>query len=224
MSRLRATAVLILAVAAIWPSTALAFHEYSFDRDQGDPSFYTGGRVLRNDQDITGSVNSDCSATFTAPIVYQPIWVVMDAAGSSWVELGSAYKTCSQGSIYFWYGYWSQPGTYTGAVFTQTFGPALSSHTFSLNQTADDVWHFYVDVTDFYNSRQWSSWGNHVDGGLESYDASAHVSAETYTLSTNISRYGWQYFGSCSSCPIVDPAMSGSLDPTQPWILTASEP
>lgn len=222
--RQRVVSVLAAILAAAWPSVALAFHAYSIDEDNGDPGNYSGVRVVRNDEAVNGSVNNDCAATFDSPIVYEPIWVVMDSSSSNWVEIGSAYKTCSEGTIYFWYGWWNQSGVYTGSVFTQTFGPALSAHTFTLTQTSDNVYHFYVDVTDFYNSRAWSTWGDHVEGGLESYDASAKAASQTYTLSDNLARNGWQNVGSCATCPIVDGGMTGSLSSTQPWILTASEP
>lgn len=206
MRRVAATLAGIL--AGLVPIDVFAFHEYSVGYDTGSRqgnNYYSGVSVQRYDGTGTNfqmSTNSDCSVDFVPPIAYQSMWVAMDQYGGTWVELGTAHKTCTDGSsTAFWFGWMKNPNGFNWWVFTQQIYTGDQHRFFVVNGT-DGNWRWYVDQTQFYNY-YWPNLGFYDAAGLESYDGSAGIHEHFYdgmVKTVNWSSWeGWQPSGAWSS-------------------------
>lgn len=148
-----AVAVAAVVLLAATPTTAMAWHQWSYAREtDGDPLF--GARSTRLDVNVTCIGNN---------AVYEPLWVI--ANYDNWVEVGTGH--CSW-SDHFWY------SGYEANKIWQWVNripiSSLSNHQMQLFRQAPCDWEWKIDVTVMNSSVvSWCFGGPRIEAGLESY-------------------------------------------------------
>lgn len=141
-----------VSLLALLPTAALAFHNYSIADDSSwyNPNgntYYSGVSVQRYDTVFTLTHNTYCDTSATRPIVFQTMWLWMDPNATTWLEMGTAHKTCSDGSeLKWWFAWMSNPNGFSGYLWTQVITGA-NQHRFFITNGTDGYWRWYVDQT-----------------------------------------------------------------------------
>jgi hypothetical protein len=146
--------------------------------------------------------NPDCGVDLVSPIAFQSMWVVMDPSASTFLELGTAIKTCTNGTtLEFWY-VW---------IYTQVITGGATHRFFVVNGT-DQYWRWYVDQTQVY-AYKWPNLGFYDEAGLESHDQYAHIHENFYNGMVKTINWGawtgWQPTKAWS--PSLSPPMYGNF-------------
>lgn len=166
-------------------TSASDFHGYSVAWNF-NTSHYTGVEYTRYDvQPTRMSSGSYCTSYFTAPVLYQPEWVIN---GSSWIELGTGHQ-CN--GFEYWYAGYGINGTWQ-PIFTRSI-TSTDLHKFSIDavivRDRGAVYYYNIDVT---TVAQYATGlqGTEVEAGLESYDSYAIEPAYTISAIYYASGYG----------------------------------
>lgn len=197
------TALAVLVCVALPSRVAAAgqFHGYSEGQDSQSRTgthYYSGVSVQRNDDNFTTASNSQCTyryndrTMYSGNVVNQAQWVSMSSDSGNWLELGTATKTCSNGSqLKWWYVWMNNPNGFNSFEYThQITGSA--QHRFFLTNGTDGYWHFYIDQTLIYQY-YWPNLGFRVDAGYESWDGLAEAPQSYYNgMVKQVDWSGWQ--------------------------------
>jgi hypothetical protein len=222
VSRIAALFLGIFLVApTMLPSEAghVANHRYSVAFENSSAVPYTAVSKYRPESTFTVSLGSNCTTQrFVQPVLYQPIWVVVNA--STWLEVGTGHQRGSNG--YCRYRYWGMglqgfgwlplgyeilPGS-SGGPTKQIFRKLCAP---------DYCWEIWIG-----GSKKWNGifnfGGDFVEAGLESYDTPAVAPAHTYgSLQYRIDHVTWLAWAGRDATQVNTPQMCGRWDSNTQW-------
>jgi hypothetical protein len=154
-------------------------------------NYYSGVSVVRYDSAFTVT-SSHCDTTTTNgdAVVYQAMWLAMDAAAYTWLELGTGHKNCSSGEFKWWY-IWMNPNGFSGYLWTQVISGSVQ-HRFYITNGTDGYWRWFIDTTQ-EKAYYWPNLGFWLQAGMESYDPSASAPNHDYDgMVHQVNWSGWQ--------------------------------
>jgi hypothetical protein len=170
-------------------------HRHSIAQELSALVPYTAISTYRPESSFTVSLGTNCSqALFKAPVVYQPIWVIVSAAAPNWLEIGTGHQRGTSG--YCRYRYWGMfvPGFGWFPLGSEILPGGSGGPTKQIFRKAcgvDYCWEFWIggskkaDVIYNYG-------GDYVQAGLETYDLAAVAPSHTYgSLQFRIDHTTW---------------------------------